>query len=70
MKNFRTLKLSNKYSDNDITIGLQILNTAGIKTTLKNDLIVLNFDVVDMKYIENQQNKTKELLTNVLEELF
>ncbi|MDR2762019.1 MAG: site-specific DNA-methyltransferase [Planctomycetaceae bacterium] len=69
MKNFKTLQLSNTYSDNEIAVGFQILNSAGIQTTFNDENIVLDFDVVDMKYIEKQQNKTKELLTNVLDEL-
>ncbi|MDR2168927.1 MAG: site-specific DNA-methyltransferase [Planctomycetaceae bacterium] len=69
MNNFRSLQLLNKYSDDDIAVGCHILNTAGIKTRLNGENLVLDFDVVNMKYIENQQNKTKELLANVLDEL-
>jgi hypothetical protein len=70
METYRTLKLLNKYSDNDIAVGLRILNTAGIQTELNGNHLVLDFDVVDVKYIEKQRFKTKELLGNVLDELF
>jgi len=70
METYRTLKLLNKYSDDDIAVGLRILNHAGIQTELKDEHIVLDFDVVDVKYIEKQRFRTDELLGNVLDELF
>ncbi|MDR1383645.1 MAG: hypothetical protein LBJ67_07350 [Planctomycetaceae bacterium] len=70
IETYRTLKLLNKYSDNDIAVGLHILNAAGIQTELNGEHLVLDFDVVDVKYIEKQRFKTDELLGNVLDELF
>ncbi|GHT22965.1 hypothetical protein FACS189419_06260 [Planctomycetales bacterium] len=69
MKNYRTLQLHNGYSENDIFVGFQVLNTAGIQTRINDDNVVLDFDVVDMKYIEKQRNQTEELLAHVLTEL-
>jgi len=69
MENYRSLKLGNRYTENDINVGFRVLNTAGILTKNNGDHIVLNFDVVDMRYIESQRNQTDELLANVLDEL-
>jgi len=69
MENFRTLQLGNRYTENDINIGFRVLNTAGIHTRINEDNIVLDFDVVDMRYIESQRNQTDALLGNVLAEL-
>ncbi|MDR3108260.1 MAG: site-specific DNA-methyltransferase [Planctomycetaceae bacterium] len=69
MKNYRTLQFHNRYSESDIVVGFQVLNTAGIQTRINEDSVVLDFDVVDMKYIERQQSQTEELLSHVLTEL-
>lgn len=69
MQEFRTLKLPNRYAETDIFAGFQVLNTAGIQTRISEDYLVLDFDVVDMRYIEKQQNQTRKLLANVLAEL-
>jgi DNA modification methylase len=69
MENYRSLKLGNRYTENDINIGFRVLNTAGILTRINEGNIVLDFDVVDMRYIESQQNQTDTLLANVLSEL-
>ena len=59
---YRTIKLKNNYSSNDIDIAFPILNKAGIKTSLNNGDVILDFDVVDMKYIEKQNNCSNEML--------
>jgi DNA modification methylase len=69
MKNYRSLQLGNRYTENDINIGFRVLNTAGILTQINENSIVLDFDVVDMRYIESQQHQTDTLLANVLKEL-
>jgi hypothetical protein len=66
---FRTIRLSNQYTDRDLSVGFQVLNTAGIQTRISDNHLVLDFDVVDMRYIETQKGKTDELIANVLEEL-
>jgi len=69
MENYRSLQLGNRYTENDINVGFHVLNTAGIHTRINGSNIVLDFDVVDMRYIESQQHQTDELLGNVLAEL-
>ena len=69
MENYRSLQLGNRYTENDINVGFRVLNTAGILTQINADHIVLDFDVVDMRYIESQRHQTNEFLGNVLEEL-
>jgi hypothetical protein len=69
MKTYRSLELGNRYSENDINVGFRVLNTAGIHTRVDEGNIVLDFDVVDMRYIESQRHQTDELLENVLGEL-
>ena len=69
METYRTLKLGNRFTENDINVGFNVLNTAGIHTKLDGNNIVLDFDVVDMRYIENQRHQTDKFLENVLDEL-
>jgi len=69
MTDFRTIKLPNKYLYEDIIFAFNILNNAGIETNLEKEAIILNFDVVDMKYLETQNNNTNELIVNTLNEL-
>ena len=66
---YRTIKLKNNYSSNDIDIAFPILNKAGIKTSLNNGDVILDFDVVDMKYIEKQNNCSNEMLEKIMDEL-
>ena len=69
METYRSLNLGNRYTENDINVGFRILNTAGIHTRLNEGNVVLDFDIVDMRYIESQRHQTDELLENVLDEL-
>ncbi|MDR0485922.1 MAG: site-specific DNA-methyltransferase [Elusimicrobiota bacterium] len=68
MEQYRTISIKNEYSDKDIMSAFQILNTAGIHSELDGGNIVLNFDIVDMKYIE-YQSKNNRLIGNVINEL-
>lgn len=68
MEQYRTISIKNEYSDKDIMSAFQILNTAGIHSELDGGNIVLNFDIVDMKYIE-YQSKNNRLISNVINEL-
>ena len=67
MESFRTLTLPNKYSQEEISYALDILNNAGIKVNTNNTNISLDFDIVDMKYLKaNGQNHNK--LINIVYE--
>ncbi|MDR0644796.1 MAG: hypothetical protein LBG05_07820 [Treponema sp.] len=55
MENLRTLQLPNTYLQEDIVVASHILNNAGIETNVDEGDIILNFDVVDMKYLEAQR---------------
>jgi len=69
MTDFRTLRLPNRYLNEEVSFAFHILNNAGIETNLENEVIILNFDVVDMKYLETQKTSANKLLVNVLNEL-
>ncbi|GHT42754.1 hypothetical protein FACS189443_6080 [Planctomycetales bacterium] len=69
MKAYRTIRLSNKYSDMDIAVAFQVLDNAGIKPSIHSESIILDFDVVDMKYIKNQLSIANDLLKSVFDEL-
>jgi DNA modification methylase len=69
MESFRTLQLPNNYLQKDIAVAFHILNNAGIQTNIEDGMLSLNFDIVDMKYLEAQRMNTNELLVDVLKEL-
>jgi DNA modification methylase len=68
MEQYKTIAIKNEYSNTDIMVAIPILNIAGIQTKLNANNIILNFDVVDMRYVKCQ-NKNNPLINNVMSEL-
>jgi len=69
MNSFRTLRLPNNFLHDEIAAAFRILNNAGIETSLNEDMVCLNFDIVDMKYLETQKSLANKLLLTVISEL-
>jgi DNA modification methylase len=69
MKNYRTIQIQNKYDDGNLALALPVLNHAGIETIIDDDNIQLNFDIVDIKYIESKEANINGLVTDTLCEL-
>jgi len=69
MEEFRTVYLENQYSDEEIRQTFPILNHAGIRTLIRDENIVLNFDIVDIKYLQTQKSVLNGLLESTLEKL-
>ncbi|GHU23518.1 hypothetical protein FACS1894172_12920 [Spirochaetia bacterium] len=68
MDEYRTLHFKNTYSDRDVSSAFPVLNDAGIETQIDDVEILLNFDTVDVKYLEKSKSDNL-LLSNVLDEL-
>jgi len=69
MESYRTLTLPNDYLQEEISFAFGILNDAGIQVNIKDSLISLDFDIVDMKYLETKKQIPNKLITNTYEEL-
>jgi len=69
MTEYKTLKFTNNYDENNISQVLPILSKAGIETILEDDSITLNFDAVDIKYMQNQNGNINGFLSDTLAEL-
>jgi len=61
--------LPNNFLHDEIAAAFRILNNAGIETSLNEDMVCLNFDIVDMKYLETQKSLANKLLLTVISEL-
>ena len=53
MQEYKTLKIENIYNIDDINKALPLLNSSGIDTLTDKANIILNFDTVDIKLLEN-----------------
>ena len=53
MQEYKTLKIENIYNIDDINKALPLLNSSGIDTLTDKTNIILNFDTVDIKLLEN-----------------
>lgn len=69
MKSFRTLTLPNNYLQEEISFASDILNNAGIRVKINDTLISLDFDTVDMKYLETKKQISNKLIANIYDEL-
>jgi DNA modification methylase len=69
MEAFRTLTLPNNYLKEEISFAFGILNNAGIRVKINDNIISLDFDIVDMKYLETKKQISNKLITNTYEEL-
>ena len=68
MQEYKTLKIENIYNINDINHALPLLNSSGINTFADKTNIILNFDTVDIKLLENI--KYNPLIQKTIEELY
>lgn len=68
MQEYKTLKIENIYNINDINHALPLLNSSGIDTLTDKTNIILNFDTVDIKLLENI--KYNPLIQKTIEELY
>jgi hypothetical protein len=69
MTSFKTLRLEGAYKKTDIAAAFPVLNRAGIEAALDGGEIALNFDVVDMKFLERQREESNQLVADTLDEL-
>ena len=69
MESFRTLTLPNNYLQEEISFASDILNNAGIRVKINDALISLDFDTVDMKYLETKKQTSNKLIANIYDEL-
>ena len=68
MQEYKTLKIENIYNIDDINKALPLLNSSGIDTLTYKTNIILNFDTVDIKLLENI--KYNPLIQKTIEELY
>lgn len=68
MQEYKTLKIENIYNIDDINNALPLLNSSGINTLTDKTNIILNFDTVDIKLLENI--KYNPLIQKTIEELY
>ena len=68
MQEYKTLKIENIYNIDDINKALPLLNSSGIDTLTDKANIILNFDTVDIKLLENI--KYNPLIQKTIEELY
>lgn len=68
MQEYKTLKIENIYNIDDINKALPLLNSSGINTLTDKANIILNFDTVDIKLLENI--KYNPLIQKTIEELY
>ncbi|TXJ35514.1 DNA-methyltransferase [Brachyspira aalborgi] len=68
MQEYKTLKIENIYNIDDINKALPLLNSSGIDTLTDKTNIILNFDAVDIKLLENI--KYNPLIQKTIEELY
>lgn len=68
MQEYKTLKIENIYNTDDINNALPLLNSSGINTLTDKTSIILNFDTVDIKLLENI--KYNPLIQKTIEELY
>lgn len=68
MQEYKTLKIENIYNIDDINKALPLLNSSGIYTLTDKTNIILNFDTVDIKLLENI--KYNPLIQKTIEELY
>lgn len=68
MQEYKTLKIENIYNIDDINNALPLLNSSGINTLTDRTSIILNFDTVDIKLLENI--KYNPLIQKTIEELY
>lgn len=61
--------MPNNYSTEEIPAAFRIFGNAGIEAGVDNGSIMLNFDIVDMKYLETQKEVANKLVTTVVDEL-
>jgi hypothetical protein len=64
---YRTLELKNIYEKNDINFSLPILNSSGIETIINDNILVCNFDTVDLRLLETFNKHP--LIVSVVNEL-
>jgi hypothetical protein len=69
MEAYKTLQIANVYTENDLSKAFSVLNNAGIEARLDGQSIMLDFDVVDMKYIESQSRVVNGLVSDTFAEL-
>ena len=66
---YKTLRISNTYSANDVKLALPILQSSGIITEIDTiNYIDLKFDVVDIKSLESSAQNP--LIQKTIEELY
>ena len=68
MQEYKTLKIENIYNIDDINKALPLLSSSGIDTLTDKTNIILNFDTVDIKLLENI--KYNPLIQKTIEELY
>lgn len=68
MQEYKTLKIENIYNIDDINKALPLLNSSGIDILTDKTNIILNFDTVDIKLLENI--KYNPLIQKTIEELY
>jgi DNA modification methylase len=68
MQEYKTLKIENIYNIDDTNKALPLLNSSGIDTLTDKTNIILNFDTVDIKLLENI--KYNPLIQKTIEELY
>lgn len=68
MQEYKTLKIENIYNIDDINKALPLLSSSGIDTLTDKANIILNFDTVDIKLLENI--KYNPLIQKTIEELY
>lgn len=69
MKEYKTLQFANNYDDDNISLAVPVLSKAGIDVLFEENLVTLNFDAVDINYIESMCGKVNGLLPDALSEL-
>ena len=55
MQEYKTLKLNNIYNNDDINKAIPLLHSSGINTFINASDITLNFDTVNLKYLEDRK---------------
>ena len=68
MQEYKTLKIENIYNIDDINKALPLLSSSGIDTLTDKTNIILNFDTVDIKLLENILYNP--LIQKTIEELY
>ena len=68
MQEYKTLKIENIYNIDDINKALPLLSSSGIDILTDKTNIILNFDTVDIKLLENI--KYNPLIQKTIEELY